>query len=64
MSEAPEEQPKRMSKIGVCMPLGMSFGLTLGVAWGNISIGMALGTAFGLLVGAWLDARANKRGGD
>ncbi len=60
----PEEQPKRTSKIGVCMALGMSFGCALGVAWGNIAIGVALGPAFGLLVGAVLDARANKRDGD
>ncbi len=64
MSEAPEKQPKRTSMIGVWMPLGMMFGCSLGVAWGNISRGVALGPAFGLLVGAWLDARANKRDGD
>ena len=64
MSEAPEKQPKRTPMIGVCIPLGMIFGVSLGVAWGNIAIGAALGMLFGIVVGAWLDARAKKRDRD
>ncbi len=62
--KAPEEQPKRASKIGVCLPLGMMFGLSLGVVWGNLPIGLSLGFTFGIFVGAVLDSRAKKRDGD
>ena len=57
--------PKRTSMVGVGMAMGMSFGVAFGTVFGNIPIGLALGlslgSAFGLLVGAGLDARANKR---
>ena len=45
--------------IGMC--LGISIGMSIGVAMDNVGVGMCLGVGFGSCLGAFMDAMQKKK---
>ena len=54
----PENQTHSMP---ICMWLGMSLGVAIGVATDNMSMWMCLGVSFGVAIGSVIDARKRKK---
>ena len=59
--EPPSAEGKKPSYIGMGIPLGILFGLSLGTAMGKQGLGISLGLLVGLLFDTMLEERAKKQ---
>ena len=54
-NEEPENQ--RGSTIAIWIPIGVGFGIPLGLVFDNLALGIAIGAAIGIAIGATMDQR-------
>ncbi|MFE7671034.1 hypothetical protein ACFU5N_02325 [Streptomyces albidoflavus] len=52
---------ERASVFALCLPIGMSAGIMLGMAADRLALGMALGMVFGLVLAAVVEAKRRGR---
>ncbi len=55
------QEPNKIQYMPIGMCLGISIGMPIGIAFGNIAVGMCMGLSIGMCVGAIIDSIHNKK---